>query len=54
VIERERPATARQQLAGDPDLGRLLAAGELAAEPLEPDGPVKGAERDPERRVELV
>jgi hypothetical protein len=42
-------ATARQQLTGDPDLGRLLAAGELAAEPLQPDGSVERAER-----VELV
>ena len=47
---RQRPS----EVAGDPHLGCLLAAGELAAEPVEPDGPVERAERHLQLRVELV
>jgi hypothetical protein len=47
-------ATPAEQLARDPHLGRLLAPSELTAEPLQPDRSVECAQRDPQRRVELV
>ena len=45
---------AAEQVAGDPHLRRLFAAGELAAEPVEPDRTVERAKRHRECRVELV
>jgi hypothetical protein len=47
-------ASAADELPGDPHLGCLLAAGELACEPVEPDHPVERAERHMQCRVELV
>jgi hypothetical protein len=46
-------AAAAEQLAGDPDLGRLLPPTELSAETLKPDTRVERAERDQEGRIEL-
>ena len=40
-------AAAAEQVAGDPHLGCLLQAGELAADPVEPDGPVERARAAP-------
>jgi len=47
-------ATAAEQVAGDPYLRGLLAAGELTAEPVQPDRAVECAERDAQCRVEFV
>jgi len=47
-------AAAPEQLTGDPHLRRLLAAGQPAAEPLEPDAAVECAQRHRQRRIELV
>ena len=47
-------AAPAEQFACDPHLGRLLATGERAAEPLQPDCAVERTERDLEGRVELV
>src|SRR6266851_2544794 len=52
-FERVSPAAA-DEVAGDPHLRRLLAPGELAAEPVEPDRAVERPERHRERWVELV
>ena len=46
-IVRVRRAAAAEQLACDPHLHRLLAAGEPACDPVEPDRPVERTQRAP-------
>ena len=47
-------AATAEQVTGDPHLGCLLQAGELAADPVEPHGPVERSQRHLQGRVELV
>jgi hypothetical protein len=47
-------SAASDQLAGDRDLDRLLAAGEPTAEAVKPKRAVERAQRYPKRRIELV